>query len=49
MNILVIIMALLILLCAYNYFNNEKYIELSTVKKKEDFKNIMIYKYDNIN
>lgn len=47
MNILVIIMALLILLCAYNYFNNEKYIELSS--KKEDFKNIMIYKYDNIN
>lgn len=48
MKLFTVLLALIILYVAYRYFSKQKYIELDN-DEKEDFKNIMIYKYDNFN
>ena len=43
----VILIAILLLIYAYIYFGNrKKYVEL---KEKEDFKNVVVYRYDDLN
>ena len=48
MKLTIIIFALIVLVISYKIFTREKYIELIN-DEKEDFKNIMIYRYEDFN
>jgi hypothetical protein len=42
------LIAILLLIFAYIYFGNrKKYVEIK--EEKEDFKNVVVYRYDNLN
>ena len=44
----VILIAILLLIFGYIYFSNrKKYVELKD--EKEDFKNVVVYRYDDLN
>ena len=48
MKLTIIIIAILLLIFAFIYFSRQKFIELK-IDNKEEFENIKVYKYDNIN
>lgn len=43
----VILIAILLLIFAFIYFSRKKYVELK--EEKEDFRNVVVYRYDDIN
>jgi hypothetical protein len=48
MRLTVVMIAILLLIFAFIYFSRQKFIEIKN-DNKEEFENIKVYKYDNIN
>ena len=48
MRLTVVMIALLLLIFAFIYFSRQKFIEIKN-DNTEEFENIKVYKYDNIN